>query len=809
MRWRHASLVAVVFAFFPVAAPAQPAKYAPAIAELERWIGREVAAKKLPALSIALVDDQTVVWAHGFGWQDPRARTAATAGTVYRVGSVSKPFTAILLMMLVEMGLIDLDAPVQDYLPDFRPTNKTGKKITLRQMLAHRSGVVRESPVGNYFDDTNPTLAQTVASINKTALVYDPAAKTSYSNAAVATVGRVLEHTQKEPFARLMQRKLLDPIGMTDSSFDPPPALRQRVARSLMWTYTGREFPAPTWDLGMAPAGSLYSTATDQAKFLKFLFAGGRTADGKQLLKRATLQQMWTIQYPVKGEKAGFGLSFFVSEFEGKRRIGHGGAVYGFATELAALPDDKLGVIVLSARDVSNGVTRHIADAALRLMLAVRAGQPLPRLDVTEPVGTDLARKLAGRYQAGTKSIELYQRDGRLWFFPYRGGVKVELRRQGNDLVADDWMAYGAKLVRKGDTLVFGKDTYRRVATPRPAPCPKKWADLIGEYGPNHNVLFILEKDAKLHALIEWVGLYPLKEVGKDVYQFPDYGLYHGDRLTFQRDQAGRPVAVEAASVLFKRRPLPRPGETFRIPPNRPLPELLKAAKAAQPPVENNPLLRKADLVDVGALDQTIKLDIRYASANNFLGAPFYGASRAFLQKPAAEALVRVHKGLTKDGFGLMIHDAYRPWYVTKTFWDATPPAYHHFVADPTQGSRHNRGCAVDLTLYDLKSGKAVTMPGGYDEFSDRSYPDYLGGTSLERWHRDRLRQAMEAEGFAVYEAEWWHFDHRDWRLYPILNVPFEDLIGCCARPGSCVPINRWFSTRTCGAAVPAAERRS
>ena len=97
-------------------------------------------------------------------------------------------------------------------------------------------------------------------------------------------------------------------------------------------------------------------------------------------------------------------------------------------------------------------------------------------------------------------------------------------------------------------------------------------------------------------------------------------------------------------------------------------------------------------------------------------------------------------------------------------------------MAVQSKGSRHNRGCAVDLTLYDLKTGKPVEMVSGYDEFSDRAYPDYMGGTSAQRWHRDLLRAAMAAEGFAVYEEEWWHFDYKDWRKYPILNKTFEEL---------------------------------
>jgi serine beta-lactamase-like protein LACTB len=154
----------------------------------------------------------------------------------------------------------------------------------------------------------------------------------------------------------------------------------------------------------------------------------------------------------------------------------------------------------------------------------------------------------------------------------------------------------------------------------------------------------------------------------------------------------------------------------------------------------------------------------------------FYTRAMAFLQRPAAEALARAHERLRARGYGLLIHDAYRPWFVTKMFWDATPEQFKHFVANPAGGSRHNRGAAVDLTMYDLATGETVQMVGGYDEFSDRSYPDYPGGTSLQRWHRELLREAMEAEGFEVYEWEWWHFDYGDWRRYRIGNQTFEQI---------------------------------
>ena len=129
-----------------------------------------------------------------------------------------------------------------------------------------------------------------------------------------------------------------------------------------------------------------------------------------------------------------------------------------------------------------------------------------------------------------------------------------------------------------------------------------------------------------------------------------------------------------------------------------------------------------------------------------------------------------------RSGYGLLIHDGYRPWFVTKMFWDATPESAHMFVADPTQGSRHNRGCAVDLTLYELKSGNAVEMTGRYDEMSPRSYADYVGGTSRQRWFRELLRGEMEAQGFTVYPEEWWHFDYQDWSDYAIGTATFSQL---------------------------------
>src|SRR5258708_35318596 len=745
--------------------------YAVVAGELAAFIQRALAEKQLPAISVALVDDQQIVWAQGFGFADPDKKTAASAGTIYRVGSVSKLFTDIGVMQLVERGELNLDAPITEYLADFHPKNPFGKPITLRELMSHRSGLVREPAVGHYFDPTEPSVAATVESLKPTTLVYAPGSHTKYSNAGITVVGYVLEGRKEEQYAKYLKRAVLESMGLHDSAFEPEPRLVANLAKAYMWTYDGGTFAGPTFQLGIGPAGWLYTSVVDLGKFLSVLFARGSGPNG-QVLKPETLDEMWRPQFGKPGEKTGFGIGFRLSEFGGHRLVGHGGAIYGFATELAALPDDKLGVVVVTTKDSSNAVVNHIAHESLRLMLAVRAGKPLPAIPETRPIDPELARRLDGRYGEGRKAIDLAERNGRLYYLPTRGGEQIEVRQAGDALILDGKLGYGMKIVPETGGVLTGAEHLKRASVPKSAPTPDRRRGLIGEYGWDHDTLYILEKDGKLTALIEWYDYYPLEEVSPDVFRFPNWGLYDGETLAFHRGTDGR--ATEAAlgsGVVFARRKIAGETQTTaHIEPIEPVDALRRRAMAAQPPHEAGDF-RKPDLVELTSLDPTIKLDIRYATTNNFMRTVFYPEARAFMQRPAAEALVRAHQKLRAMGYGLLIHDAYRPWYVTKMFWDGTPPDKRIFVADPSQGSRHNRGCAVDLTLYDLKTGQPAEMVGLYDEMSERSYPDYPGGTSLAHWHRALLRRAMEAEGFTVYEFEWWHFDYKDWAKYPILNV--------------------------------------
>ena len=181
-------------------------------------------------------------------------------------------------------------------------------------------------------------------------------------------------------------------------------------------------------------------------------------------------------------------------------------------------------------------------------------------------------------------------------------------------------------------------------------------------------------------------------------------------------------------------------------------------------------------LVELVRLAPDIRLDVRYATANNFTGRQLYDQPRAFLTSIAATALVKAHKRAQADGYGFIIYDAYRPLSVTRTLWEVTPPQLRNYVANPKKGSKHNRGCAIDMTLCDLANGEAVEMPTPYDEFSQRAHRDYAGASAAAIANRERLESYMQAEGFRGISNEWWHFDFQGWEDYPILDIAFDDI---------------------------------
>lgn len=752
---------------------ASAADLAPVAADIAAAARYEIETKQIPSIAIALVDNSGVIWSGAWGHADAAGKVPATPDTVYRAGSVSKLFTDMAVMRLVEAGKLDLDAPITTYLPDFRPRNPFGMPITLRHLMTHRSGLVREPPRGNYFDLDTKSQADAVLSLNETTLVAAPGTITKYSNAGIGVVGEVVAKAAGMPYQQAVETLVLGPLGMTSSSTRVD-KLRDRLAYAQMGSFDGQRFAAPPIDLAYAAAGNLYTTVGDLGRFVRAML-NHATVDGRALVKPATLDEMWRRQFSVNGPYA-FGLGFMVETLDGHRVVGHGGEVYGFATDLRLLPDDGIGVVVFSTVDSGNS-DRKLGSYALRRLLAAREGKVPPPFPRSEAITGEAAKRLSGWFSDGKASVALRIFDDHL---TVDGPETVgEVRRAGDHYLIEDAQSLSDRIAIAPDASWVELDgkRYARAEQREPAVPPPDFAALIGEYGWEHNILRIYQRDGQPYVRIEWVDYKPLTRVDADHYAFPtDRGLYPLETLVFERDPSGVPRAAVLNGIRFPRRDFgAEVQERVRAMVHGNAKSLRENALKATPPAEPPPA-KPADLVALTSLNKGIELDVRYAGTNNFMGIPLYEKSAAYMQRPAAEAVARAGQTLRGQGYGLLIHDAYRPWFVTRMFWDATPPEGKVFVADPSQGSRHNRGCAVDLTMYELTTGKPVVMTGRYDEMSDRSFANYVGGSDRERWLRDLLRHAMEAQGFDVYSQEWWHFDFASWHDYGIQNISFTDL---------------------------------
>ncbi|OYY70049.1 serine hydrolase [Sphingomonas sp. 28-63-12] len=728
-----------------------------------------------PSMAAAVFDADGIIWSGTVGSADAAGKRPATPDTVYRAGSVSKLFTDIMIMQLVEKHRIDLDAPVQAYLPEFHPHNPFGAPITIRQLMTHRSGLVREPPVGSYFAKGDPGSAKVVASLNETTLVAAPGTVTKYSNAGIAVLGRVLERVTGRNYDDLVAAMIFRPAGMAHSSFSLA-ARKGPLAYAEIAEVGGPRTAAPQFDLGLKAAGSLVAPVDDLARFGITLLQD--QSGSAKVLRAASLAEMQRPQYAKDGART-FGLGFGLGERGGLKVVGHGGAVYGFTTDFQLVPSAGFGVAVFGTVD-SGAAPFRVSGYALKLTKAVLDGAAPPSLPPRgAPVAAAAGRLLEGFYADETGSAALRYIDGHLFVdMPGYGG---EIQQRGDRLEIVDFLEGGDDLVidPQGRFIRDGNRTFTRTEWHEPAAAGADLAKLVGDYGWDHNWIRVHQRDGKPYITIEWYDSAAMTPVDADHWAFgKDSLLYPLETLAFSRDSGGKGASISLNGIVFPRRAdseeTPSLTDAERAARIAQVAGARQIALAASPPVETGKF-RPSDLIALRAIDPSIALDIRYAGTHNFIGAPVYSAPVAMLQRPAATSLAKVNQLLRSRGYGLIIHDGYRPWYVTKMFWDATPPEGRIFVADPAQGSRHNRGAAVDLSIVHLATGAVVQMPGGYDESSSRSYATYRGGTDHQRWLRDMLRSAMQAGDFDVYPYEWWHFDYRDWRAYPIGNVELQE----------------------------------
>lgn len=529
----------------------QAADYSQVPARLEPVIRAEMRDWDIGGVAVALIDDQSVVYAAGFG--------EAKADSVFRCGSISKLFNAVAVLQQVEAGTLDLDAPISKYGEGLLPMNPFPDQppVTLRQLLCHRSGLQRESAVGGYLDPSEPSLAATVASVVPAVLVTRPGDKTRYSNIGPSIAGRVVERVTGHSFAAYQRERILGPLGMRDSHWERAALPRDRLVVSHLRVADGRggwkREVTPVFDLGTIPAGNLYTTAGDLARFVQVLAAGGRG-----LLRPETLAEMWRPQLTTNA--VGFGLGFAVGRFRDRPTVSHSGAVYGHSSSLVYLPAEKLGVVILANEDIANGRVRRMNRAALNLLLEAKLGEAPP----AEPALVEPASpvEFAGDYESTSFWARLEVREGRL--VGDLSGQPARFTARGpSEFVVDTRLDDAAPVTfeRDGDGRITGftyaDQRFQRARRDRP-PLPPEWRERLGVYGEPFIPVVLHERWGRLYATTENMVDYVLTPVNRQVCAFPP-GLYVDEQVVFLSGPDGRTVALDFANMIQTRRPEVKP----------------------------------------------------------------------------------------------------------------------------------------------------------------------------------------------------------------------------------------------------------
>jgi len=560
---RHGSLpLAIASCCVALSAAHGAADYAGELATLRESARGVIARGELSGVSIALIDDQSVVFVEGFGFADKKRKIPSAADTVYRCGSISKLFTATATMQLAEQGRLDIDKPVQTWLPSFSIIDPFPGKapVTLRQLMAHRSGLVREAPIGGYLDPNEPTPEATVASLASCVRVHPPGVITKYSNSGVTVVGQTTAAVAGISFADYQHANVLGPLGMNSSGWVLDKNLKRRFAIGYLPVADGKggfnEIPTPRFELGTVPAGNLYTTCEDLSRFVRCLFANGRIEDGR-LLKPETIEQMFTPQLTTNA--SGFGHGFSVGKYRGRKSVSHSGAVYGFSSPLVALPNEKLAAIVLANDDVAMGPVRRLSNDALNLLLTVKLGEAKPKPTPTFKADLAFLRSCAGHYESESYWAEITVADGGNGLLINMSGQRLNLRPVGKkSFQASGRVAHRTsanfmtnKAGRATGFGLFGR-TFVRATAPVDAEIPESWKKFLGSYGTDFVPLIVTARHGHLYAMTENFFDYRLTPLNGSVFKMPP-GMYVNEELVFQADARGRIHTAVLANMSLKR----------------------------------------------------------------------------------------------------------------------------------------------------------------------------------------------------------------------------------------------------------------
>ncbi len=353
------ALLVLLVATVPLAVRAgEPAELPPPVADaitlLDLWIDEQVAYRNLPGLSLGIVHDQELIWAKGYGFSDPQTRTPATPATVYRIGSVTKLFTATAIMQLRDQGKLRLDDPVARHLPGFKVRSPfpDAPAITIRHLLTHTSGLPREGAFPYWTTHEFPSRAEILAALPGQTAIHPPGETYKYSNLGMALLGAVVAAVSGESYPDYVRKHLFEPLGMSSTAVAPAGELLTRMSTPFMRrTPDGRRRVHDYYDMGgMAPAGNIVSTVTDLARFAALQFRDGPAA-GEQILSGGTLREMHRPQFVYPSWGGGRGLGFAVTHRGGKNVVSHGGWIGGNRAHLFLVPSEKIAVVAMTNAD--------------------------------------------------------------------------------------------------------------------------------------------------------------------------------------------------------------------------------------------------------------------------------------------------------------------------------------------------------------------------------------------------------------------------------------------------------------------------
>jgi CubicO group peptidase (beta-lactamase class C family) len=483
---------------------AMPVNYEPVKAAVSRLITKEMKKNDVVGLSIALVDDQQVVWAEGFGYADEKKEVPATAETVYRIGSITGLFTATAAMQLAAQGRIDIDQPLQKYLPEFsiRSRFNGNGSITIRSLLTHHSGLPSNILKGMWNNQPEP-YTNVVKLLKEEYVANPPDVVFSYSSVGTTLIGHVVEKVSGRGYVSYINESLLRPLGMTHTGFTPDQGTKGPLSRGY---HKDREMDDPR--LRDVPAGGMQSTVLDLGRFIQMINAKG-TLNGNQVLKSDTLAEMLKPQNANIPLDLGLrtGLEWALSglgdiDIQNAGAVAHhSGATMLFRSQIIVLPEHRLGVVVLSNSSSSSRLVNKAAVQAITLALEAKAGikQPQARKPVEReaPLQQEVLREYTGQYASLAGLVEIKPKSDHLHAEAMNRtfqlapcadeGFSVKFRLFGLFPISLGELDYYelSRAAIAGHEILKASTKHRDFLVAEkisPAPVPESWKKRVGEY---------------------------------------------------------------------------------------------------------------------------------------------------------------------------------------------------------------------------------------------------------------------------------------------------------------------------------------